>query len=432
MAPWGPALASRVHGVPPPLSRAEESRPRSPFEHLERQARLLQWLLIGLVIVIAVLPGALSVFLEISHVRLHTRHEAQELAAVVTSELHRLGPDLSEAATPLKVKMQDDGVVALQVIGPDRTERLRLGEPRPSIFAVSVELPLHADGTRLGSVRVQAEDGLLVQQAARVFAIHAAVAGLLALLLYRVPMRALHRAIGEAHDTYAQLIHADKLSSIGEMYAGLAHEINNPLGIILSRVRFLLGASGDRKPPPALVPDLEMIDRHGTRIAEIVRSLLAFARKTGFELGATDLNRVIADVVALVERPLAKARIRMEVHLSPLLPPIQGSHDHLQQVFLNLLNNARDAMPEGGTVTVRTMRDGTRALAEVSDTGTGMTPEIRDRIFDPFFTTKDVGKGTGLGLTVSYGIVRAHGGDIEVETSPGRGTLFRLVFPLRG
>jgi signal transduction histidine kinase len=412
------------------LSKTEDPRPQSPFEHLERQARHLQWLLVGLVLSIGVLPGILSVFLEFSHVRRHTTHEAHELATMVLSELGRLGPELSPAAAQIRTKMEDDGVVALQVMDAAGSERLRLGDPRHSMFAVSVELPLSSNGTWLGSVRVHAEDRQLTQQAARVFAIHALVASVLAALLYRFPVRTLHRAIAEARDTYAQLVHADKLSSIGEMYAGLAHEINNPLAIILSRVRLLLGATGDRKPPADVVPDLEMIDRHGSRIAEIVRSLLAFARKTSFERRDTDLNRAIADVVALVERPFAKAGIRIECQLSPSLPQIPGSHDHLQQVFLNLLNNARDAMPRGGTITLRTVRSGAHAHAEVSDSGSGMTPDVRERIFDPFFTTKAVGQGTGLGLTVSYGIVRAHGGDIEVETSPGRGSVFRLVFPL--
>jgi signal transduction histidine kinase len=215
------------------------------------------------------------------------------------------------------------------------------------------------------------------------------------------------------------------------MYAGLAHEINNPLGILLSRVRLMLGAASQRNFNGDLIRDLEMIDRHGSRIAEIVRSLLAFSRKTAFELGDTDVNGVVQETLALVEKPFGKHGVKVLSTLDPRLPSVLGSRDHLQQVFLNLLTNARDAMPSGGTVTVRTYRDNGNVVAEVEDTGVGMPEDVADRVFEPFFTTKQREHGTGLGLSVSQSILSAHGGHVEVESEPGQGALFRVTLPIR-
>jgi signal transduction histidine kinase len=130
--------------------------------------------------------------------------------------------------------------------------------------------------------------------------------------------------------------------------------------------------------------------------------------------------------------PFARHGIQIETALDPALPPVLGSQDHLQQVFVNLLNNARDAMPDGGGITLRTYRRNGVVVAEVEDRGHGVPPEIRDRIFEPFFTTKQTGHGTGLGLSVSYGIVSAHGGTIEVDSPLGRGACFRLTLPVGG
>jgi signal transduction histidine kinase len=244
-------------------------------------------------------------------------------------------------------------------------------------------------------------------------------------------MRSLRNAINEVERTHVELLHSAKLGAVGEMYAGLAHEINNPLGILLSRVRLMLGAASQRNFNGELIRDLEMIDRHGSRIAEIVRSLLAFSRKTAFELGDTDVNAVVQETLALVEKPFGKHGVKVLSTLDPRLPSVLGSRDHLQQVFLNLLTNARDAMPSGGTVTVRTYRANGHVVAEVEDTGVGMPEDVADRVFEPFFTTKQREHGTGLGLSVSQSILSAHGGHVEVESEPGQGALFRVTLPIR-
>jgi two-component system NtrC family sensor kinase len=270
----------------------------------------------------------------------------------------------------------------------------------------------------------------LARQMGRVFGIHAVVALLLSLAMYRLPVRAVRRAARDLEITEAQLLHSEKLRTLGEVYAGLTHEINNPLGIILTRVKLLLGAAQERGLPAEVTRDLEAIDKHGARIADIVRGLLAFSRKTELAPRDTDLNQVLADVLALVEKPFARNGVTIESQLAPDLPHIQASPDHLQQVFLNLVKNAREAMPEGGTIIVRTRRNGTNLVAEVLDDGMGISPSAVGHLFEPFFTTKDVGKGVGLGLSVSYGIVKAHDGEIEAENRPGKGAVFRVILPL--
>jgi two-component system NtrC family sensor kinase len=318
----------------------------------------------------------------------------------------------------LRTEMGAMGIVSLRLVAEDGSHVLSLGAPGPRVVPTRISRRLPPPAAPFVELEVEPDARGLLSQVSRVFIIHVLVATTLALLVYRLPMRALRSALREGKRTYEELLHADKLSAIGEVYAGLTHEINNPLGIILARVRLLRRLAGEKGLPAELAQDLEMIDRHGTRIAEIVRGLLAFARKTAFELKETDVNRVVADTTAFLETPFAKQG-----------PRLRASPDHLQQVLVNLFNNARDAMPRGGVVTLRTRASGGDVLVEVQDTGTGIAPDIRGRIFDPFFTTKPVGQGTGMGLAVSYGIVRAHGGEIEVESRPGEGALFRVRLP---
>jgi len=237
------------------------------------------------------------------------------------------------------------------------------------------------------------------------------------------------KELEEAHDHLVQL---EKLKVTGEMYAGLTHEINNPLGIIVSRVKMLLDQGRQRQFPEKIIKELEMIDRNADRMARVIRNLLTFARKGEFELTPLNLNDAIEEIVGMVREPFAKMNIGVECNLEKNLPSINSSANQLQQVFLNLLTNARDALPEGGTINVRTYRDledKGRVVAELTDDGTGIPRGEIGRIFEPFFTTKEVGKGTGLGLSVSYGIMRAHAGDIRVESEPGKGSTFTLIFP---
>ena len=226
-----------------------------------------------------------------------------------------------------------------------------------------------------------------------------------------------------------QLAQADKLSSIGLLAAGVAHEINTPLAVISSYAQMLAKQlRGDAR----LGPVLDKITQQSFRAAEIANGLLNFSRTSTTEFRSTDLNQVIRDTLSLLEHQFKTAQILVDLDLAGDLPPIHGNPGKLQQVFLNLLLNAKDAMPRGGQLRVATLLNG-QIEAVISDSGTGIAPEHLKRIYDPFFTTKNLSgdrRGTGLGLSVSYGIIQEHAGKIHVESAVGSGTTFHLEFPL--
>ncbi len=224
-----------------------------------------------------------------------------------------------------------------------------------------------------------------------------------------------------------QLQHAEKMASIGVLAAGVAHEVNTPLAGISSYTQLLRDQTGEQDPRAAL---LEKIEKQTFRAARIVNSLLNFSRSAGAEMEPLDLNRVVQDVLSLLEHQLEKNHIKVRRELGEELPEVRGNENRLQQVFFNLILNARDAMPNGGWLTVLTRVDeGDTVVAEVRDTGVGIRREDIKRIYDPFFTTKGMGRGTGLGLAVTYGIVQEHGGAMFVESAPGQGTTFQVALP---
>jgi len=237
--------------------------------------------------------------------------------------------------------------------------------------------------------------------------------------------------ITERVELEGQLSQADKLSSIGLLAAGVAHEVNTPLAVISSYTQMLAKQlQGD----PQKSGLLEKITRQTFRASEIVNNLLNFSRTSGTEFADVDVNKVIIDTLALLEHQFKTAKIQVRSELIPAISPIQGNPGRLQQVFLNLFLNAKDAMPGGGTLSVATS-NGDQVSVRVSDTGSGISPEHVQRIYDPFFTTKTAPKegqtrGTGLGLSVTYGIIQEHAGKIRVESHPGSGTTFALDFPL--
>jgi PAS domain S-box-containing protein len=236
--------------------------------------------------------------------------------------------------------------------------------------------------------------------------------------------------ITERVDLEAQLSQADKLSSIGLLAAGVAHEVNTPLAVISSYAQMLQKQlQGDAQKSGLM----EKITRQTFRASEIVNNLLNFSRTSGTEFTEVSLNKVISDTLALLEHQFRVSKVRVEDELYQDLPTIQGNSGRLQQVFLNLFLNAKDAMPEGGTLRVTTS-NGESVSVRVSDTGTGIAQEHIQRIYDPFFTTKTTpqqgqNRGTGLGLSVTYGIIQEHAGKIRVESRPGQGTTFHLDFP---
>jgi signal transduction histidine kinase len=224
-----------------------------------------------------------------------------------------------------------------------------------------------------------------------------------------------------------RLVQADKLSSIGLLAAGVAHEVNTPLAVISTYAQMLAKQVSDDSQKSMI---LDKIAKQTFRASEIVNSLLNFSRTSTTSLGDVNLNRVIQETLSLLEHQLQKSGIQVKTDLDPGLRPVRGNAGQLQQVFLNLFLNARDAMSAGGALEVRTWLEGSGARAEVADTGQGIAPEHLHRIYDPFFTTKAVRKGTGLGLSVTYGIIQEHGGSIEVFNRPGGGASFRIELPL--
>jgi PAS domain S-box-containing protein len=225
-----------------------------------------------------------------------------------------------------------------------------------------------------------------------------------------------------------QLMQAEKLSSIGLLAAGIAHEVNTPIAGISSYTQMLLKETpeSDRRKPI-----LEKIEKQTFRAAEIVNGLLNFSRLNGSEFKELDINQLINDSLALLDHQLQSSQITVESQYDRSLPPVYGNSGKLQQVFINLFLNARDAMPSGGELAVQTAMTDSMVIVDISDTGTGISEENIKRIFDPFFTTKEIGKGTGLGLAVTYGIIQEHGGRIFVDSDSGRGTHFRVKLPTR-
>ncbi len=223
-----------------------------------------------------------------------------------------------------------------------------------------------------------------------------------------------------------QLIQTEKLTSLGLLAAGVAHEVNTPLAVISNYIQMLARQLPNDDPRHKLI---EKIVKQTFRASEIVNNLLNFSRTGAAELAEVNLNAVVEETLSLVSHPFKTARVQVIQSLQRDLPPVLGSTNRLQQVFLNLFMNARDAMPQGGMLEVRTATNNGYVEVEVTDTGTGIPRENLTRIFDPFFTTKSSGRGTGLGLSVSYGIIKEHAGKIEVRSTPGKGTSFRLEFP---
>jgi PAS domain S-box-containing protein len=225
-----------------------------------------------------------------------------------------------------------------------------------------------------------------------------------------------------------QLQQAEKLSSIGLFAAGLAHEVNTPLAGISSYAQMLLEDKNSADPNYDL---LKKIEKQSFRASEIVNNLLSFARFSSSEFEEVNINSLMLDTLSLLEHQLKRGEIEVSVDFSPTIPKTVGNGGKIQQVFMNIFLNAKDSMPEGGEIKLRTFTRGSELVIEVRDNGEGISEEDIKRIYDPFFTTKSVGKGTGLGLSVSYGIIQEHSGRISVESELGRGTTFSLYLPLR-
>jgi len=222
-----------------------------------------------------------------------------------------------------------------------------------------------------------------------------------------------------------QLLTSEKLASLGLLSAGVAHEINTPLTGISSYIQMLQKKLTDTH----YAQILEKVEAQTDRVAKIIKNLLTFARspsEAAFQ--RVDLKQSLEEILSLIDYKLKNMKIRLVLELDPV-PPVYAQGERLQQVFINIILNALDAMPGGGELRIGLKAAGGAAVVRISDTGTGIKPEHRSRIFDPFFTTKGVGKGTGLGLSISYAIVKEHDGRIDVQSEAGRGSTFTITLP---
>lgn len=233
----------------------------------------------------------------------------------------------------------------------------------------------------------------------------------------------------------SQLVHASKLAAVGELAAGVAHEINNPLAIIASEsgvIRDMMDPKyGLEFSPTTVSEELDVIEQAVGRAKVVTQKLLNFARKTPPKLAPCNVNRIIDDVVSgFIEREFEVSNIALDKDYDMEIPKVPMDPDQISQVFLNLINNARDAISGTGKITLSTRRDNGFVRVSVIDTGSGMSSEQMKNIFIPFYTTKEVGKGTGLGLPVSLSIIESMGGTIEVQSVPGAGSSFTVVLPV--
>jgi two-component system NtrC family sensor kinase len=229
----------------------------------------------------------------------------------------------------------------------------------------------------------------------------------------------------ELRETQEQLIQSAKLAAIGELASNVAHEINNPLTSIIGFAEL----SKEEDDMEAIRKGLEIIEKESLRARDIVKQLLGFARKKPLQLTEVKINDVAKEVVVLSSSQARMGRVKVIEEYGDV-PVTTGDIDQLKQVFLNIITNAVHAMPDGGSITIRTSTLGEYILVSMTDTGHGISNEVRQRIFEPFFTTKKE-KGTGLGLSISYRIIQDHGGRIDVESEEGKGTTFIIRLPVK-
>jgi len=308
--------------------------------------------------------------------------------------------------------------------------RMREGE-----ICSAISVPLRIEERIVGTLNVNesarySEFGEEDLRTLALFADQAALA-LEKAQLYRDSQRQLEKLLSvldELSRTQAQLVHSEKLASLGVLAGGVAHEINNPLMVILGRTELMLM---DESLEGRVKEDLNTVRVETERIGRIVEGLLTFSRKSRQEkIETVAVNEILERTLMLSEHQLTVGNVKVSKQFESELPAIQANPGQLQQVFMNLIINAHHAMPEGGQLTVRTGRvPDSQIFIEIEDTGCGIPPEDVNRIFDPFFTTKEEGKGTGLGLSVSRNIVDNHGGEIAVKSTIGAGTSFRVVLP---
>jgi signal transduction histidine kinase len=243
----------------------------------------------------------------------------------------------------------------------------------------------------------------------------------------------------ELKETHAKLLHQDKMASLGKLSASVVHEINNPIAGIINLVKLLKRIAPDGSIPQEEVDDfnryLELMETETWRVSRIVSNLLAFSRRSEIGFKKVNINRLIEKTLILNSNLLMINQVRVKEDLDPSLPDLIGSEDKLQQVFINFISNAAEAMglTDDGVLSIKTRHypDDNKVTFSFQDNGIGIPKENLSRLFEPFFTTKRKGKGVGLGLSVAYGIIEEHGGSINVDSQEGEYTTFNVELPLK-
>ncbi|MBM3802893.1 MAG: HAMP domain-containing protein [Acidimicrobiia bacterium] len=224
-----------------------------------------------------------------------------------------------------------------------------------------------------------------------------------------------------------ELVHLERLAVAGQLTATFAHEVGTPLNLISGHVQLLIESFHDNE---TIARKLALVQSQIRRLGEIVRRLLDATRKPKLDLAPVDLNALVQNIATLIQPTLHSRHIQLFDRLDPHLPPIQADHKQLEQVLLNLINNSLDAMPGGGELRIETAPGPENtASIRITDTGAGIQPEHLERLFEPMFTTKEIGQGTGLGLSICRAIIKEHGGEIAVRSTPGAGTTFSILLP---
>ena len=382
---------------------------------------------------------------------IHFHNRGLEPAAILSSPeiIRRITADFGRLADLQRVRISfEDWHMEMEIredwtinheVGPGGLGRRAWHPEERGRVATLTPVPVVSNGKELG--RIELDQGLRtintrVAQQMRFIFLTFTIGVFIAAMLFGLTVQRANKTIQsqfeELEQTHTQLANVERLATVGQLAGGLAHEINNPAGIIVTTSDYALRQLETLGLQDSFREDLEAIRRQARRISNIVTGLLTFARPTLLQRRVMDVNAVLRQCLALLSPRFHEQQIRLEHRLAEELPSISGDPDRLEQVFVNLLNNAADAMPQGGTITVESacdLAEGHSVIVSVADTGCGIPEEHRPRIFDPFFSTKPKGQGTGLGLSVSYGIVRDHGGKIEVESQPQRGTVFRVRLP---
>ncbi|OGS00412.1 MAG: hypothetical protein A3G41_03245 [Elusimicrobia bacterium RIFCSPLOWO2_12_FULL_59_9] len=331
-----------------------------------------------------------------------------------------LGKRAAQAAAPAK----PGGMI----LGPLDKDPEFAGSPLLQDIRSSIVFPLCAEGEVLGffnANRTRMEEPFTASELR-----HAAIfASQIAQVLHNAKLcRQLEEKIQEIQSMRDQLVHTEKLAAMGHAVAGVAHEINNPLTGIMGFAELLLNSGGLTAEQR---DDLQSIQHQSLRCGKIVRNLLQVSRKKTPGEAAAPLEKILAPALELFKRDFQSARIEILKHVPEDLPPIQGDASQLEQVFLNIIANARQAMEgkSGGVLKIEACRQGRRISIRFEDNGCGISPENLKKVFDPYFTTKPAGKGTGLGLSTSHGILRQHQGTIRVESTAGAGAAFIVDLP---